>query len=157
VLKLTRKTEYALLALRGLGRDPEGLQSVRHIAEHYNLPETLLSKVLQRLKSGGLVESVKGAAGGYRLAKAHSEILLMDVLTLFAEQTHLVDCMSDEASCRCEQLSHCDIRQPLETLNALLVAQLTGLNLSAFVHAGPGWKSHGSLSIHRSMEQSSSN
>jgi Rrf2 family protein len=157
VLKLTRKTEYALLALRGLGRVPDELHSVRQIAKHYNLPETLLSKVLQQLKGGGLVDSVKGAGGGYRLAKPLSAILLTDVLTLFSEQTNLVDCISDEESCGCDQLSHCDIRQPLETLNALLVAQLTGLSLSAFFHAGPGWKSGGSLSIHRSMMQSPSN
>lgn len=157
MLKLTRKTEYALLALRGLGRSPGELHSVRHIAQHYNLPETLLSKVLQQLKGGGLVESVKGAAGGYRMAKPLTEILLTDILALFSEQTNLVDCISDEESCGCDQLSHCDIRQPLEALNALLLAQLAGLSLSAFFHAGPGWKSGGSLSIHRSMMQPPSN
>jgi len=125
------------------------LHSARTIAQRYNLPETLLSKVLQQLKNGGLVESVKGAAGGYRLAKPHSEILLTDVLTLFAEQTTLVDCMSDEPSCSCEQLSHCDIREPLEALNALLVAQLRGLSLSTFFYSRPGWVAHDSLSMSR--------
>ena len=156
MLNLTRKTEYALLALRGLGPDTQDLYSARHIAKRYNLPETLLSKVLQQLKSGGLVESVKGAAGGYRMAKPHSEILLTDVLDLFAEQTNLVDCMSDEPTCSCEQLSHCDIREPIEALNELLLAQLRGLSLSAFFHAGPGWKAPSSLSIHRSAALSSS-
>lgn len=156
MLNLTRKTEYALLALRGLGPLPADLQSARQIARRYNIPETLLAKVLQTLKGGGLVVSVKGAAGGYRLAKPHSDILFTDVLTLFAEPTTLVDCMTDEPSCSCEQLSHCDIREPIEALNALLVAQLRGLTLSAFFRAGPGWKSPSSLSIHRSAAQASS-
>ena len=150
MLNLTRKTEYALLALRGLGHPPARLYSARQIAERYNIPETLLAKVLQRLKAGGLVASVKGASGGYRLSKAHEDILLTDVLALFSEQTHLVDCMSDEPACSCEQLLHCDIRDSLEALNALLVAQLRGLTLANFYRAGPEWKSPSSLSIHKS-------
>jgi Rrf2 family protein len=149
VLKLTRKTEYALLSLRWLSRDPTTLSSVREIAEHYHIPPTLLAKVLQRLKSGGIVISVKGSAGGYGLSRPLSGVLLTDVLALFHEQNKLVDCLVDEDGCGCEQILHCDIRQPMESLNRLLMAQLAGLSLDAFFDTRPGVIDDRTLSIGR--------
>ena len=154
MLKLTRKTEYALLSLRWLSRAEVPRSSVRKISEHYRIPPTLLAKVLQRLKGGGLVTSVKGSAGGYSLGRPLSEILLTDVLGLFDEQVQLVECLIDEAHCGCEQLLHCDIRQPMESLNRLLMAQLTGLTLDAFFDTRPDVIDDRTLSIGRAQPMS---
>jgi len=150
MLKLTRKTEYALLSLRWLSQSDTGRQSVRQIAEHYHIPDTLLAKVLQRLKSGGLVTSAKGASGGYKLARSLTEISLINVLNLFDEQVDLVQCISEAEACACDQLAHCDIRQPLEALNMVLLAQITGLSLASFFQSRPGLVDDRALSIMKS-------
>ncbi|MGM0576365.1 MAG: RrF2 family transcriptional regulator [Myxococcota bacterium] len=150
MLKLNRKTEYALLALRYMStRDDGTVTSVREIAEHYNIPEMLLAKVLQRLKHGAVVRSVKGSSGGYALSGPPRGIYLTDVLSLFNEQTHLVDCIDTADPCACQQGDHCDIREPVRALNALILGHLRGLDLQAFFAGDMGSAKPRRLSIYR--------
>lgn len=136
MLKLNRKTEYALLALHFMSRHEEGrVASVRAIAQHYAIPEMILAKVLQRLKHGGFVSSVKGSSGGYGLSRPMETVSLRDVFSLFDEQTNLVDCIEVGESCECVQEDHCDIRRPMEALNALILGHLEGLSLRDFFAA----------------------
>ena len=68
MLKITRKVEYALIALRHLQTNKDGqLSSAKEIAEAYGIPQELLAKILQRLARGNIIIAVKGAAGGYKL------------------------------------------------------------------------------------------
>lgn len=123
MLRLTKKTEYALLALRMMGRTTPGdLITAKAIATQYHVPEMLLAKVLQRLKQRGIVAAVKGSGGGYRLARTLGEIPLLDVLALFDEPVSLVACQTHDDSC--DQLAHCDIKGPLEVLNEALMAPI---------------------------------
>lgn len=150
MLKLNRKTEYALLALRYMvEQGPDAVTSVREIAGYYNIPEMLLAKVLQRLKHGALVTSVKGSAGGYALAQPASATGLLEVLNLFNEQTHLVDCMDTVEPCDCQQQDHCDIRQPMEALNAMITEQLRNFTLDSFFRADVSGARPRYLSIYR--------
>lgn len=150
MLKLNRKTEYALLALRYMvEQGADVVTSVREIAAHYNIPEMLLAKVLQRLKHGDLVTSVKGSAGGYALARPATTMGLLDVLSLFNEQTHLVDCMDVEAPCDCQQQEHCDIRQPMEALNAMITELLRNFTVDSFFRADMSASRPRNLSIYR--------
>jgi hypothetical protein len=57
------------------------------------------------------------------------------VLNLFNEQTHLVDCMDTVEPCDCQQQDHCDIRQPMEALNAMITEQLRNFTLDSFFRA----------------------
>ena len=68
MLKITRKVEYALIALRHLQANKEGqLSSAKEIAKAYGIPQELLAKILQRLAQEDIIIAVKGAAGGYKL------------------------------------------------------------------------------------------
>lgn len=133
MLKLNRKTEYALLTLRYMSKHDHGaVISVREIAEHYTIPEMLLAKVLQQLKRGAVVSSVKGSSGGYVMTDPPVQVRLTDVLDLFDEQIHLVDCIDHADACDCVQQTHCDIRMPMAGLNALIMRQLRALSLADF-------------------------
>ena len=69
MLKISRKVEYALIALRHLqGLKKEELASAKELADSYGVPKELLAKVLQRLAKKNIVDAVKGPHGGYRLA-----------------------------------------------------------------------------------------
>ncbi|MGA7991712.1 MAG: Rrf2 family transcriptional regulator [Thermoanaerobaculia bacterium] len=82
-MKLTRRSEYALLALIHLARvEGEGYVAVSAMAEAQGLPARFLEQLLMALKRAGLVKSQKGPHGGYRLARPAGKISLAEVIRL---------------------------------------------------------------------------
>jgi Rrf2 family transcriptional regulator, cysteine metabolism repressor len=81
-MKITAKSEYACLAVLALARHgPESPPvRLRDISEANGIPERYLVQILHQLKCAGLVSSARGAAGGYRLARAAASISLLEVL-----------------------------------------------------------------------------
>ncbi|MGO9600511.1 MAG: RrF2 family transcriptional regulator [Isosphaeraceae bacterium] len=83
MMKVSAKAEYACLALLALARHGPGAPPlrIREIAESHGIPERYLVQILLQLKGAGLVSSIRGASGGYRLARPPGQIALSDVLT----------------------------------------------------------------------------
>ena len=83
-MKLTSRSEYALLALLCLARhDRNDYVSGETIAHEQGIPPKFLQQILWVLKSGRYVQSSKGQRGGYRLGKAPEEISLAEIVRLF--------------------------------------------------------------------------
>ncbi len=83
-MKLTTRSEYALLALVHLARhEADGLVSVEHIARAQGIPPKFLEQLMLALKRAHILRSAKGQHGGYALAKHPSEISLAEVVRLF--------------------------------------------------------------------------
>jgi Rrf2 family protein len=81
MLRLSKKTDYALLALQYLAsKAPSGVASARAIAERFDIPLELLAKVLQQLAHHRLVAAHKGMHGGYHLARPSRAISVADVV-----------------------------------------------------------------------------
>lgn len=126
MIKLNKKTEYALLALRYMSQAGDAdVASVKEMASHYGIPEMILAKVLQTLKRGGIASSVKGAGGGYRLLRPLAKVGVIEVLELFGETMTLVECIDAE----CQQQIQCDIQSPMGRLNDAISAFLTGMSV----------------------------
>jgi Rrf2 family protein len=91
VMKLSAKTEYACLAVLELARAYETAEPVRirNIAEEHGIPSRFLVQILLQLKGAGLVQSTRGAAGGYQLIKAPEEITLGEVMAVIDGQQEL--------------------------------------------------------------------
>jgi Rrf2 family protein len=82
-LKISQKGLYALQAMMTLARRYEqGAIKIREIAADSDLPEKFLELILLELKNARMVESVRGARGGYRLRRDPSEIPLSDIIRL---------------------------------------------------------------------------
>ncbi len=130
MIKLNRKTEYGLLAIRYLaGRERNTVASVRDIADHYGIPGMLLAKVMQQLKKKSIVSSVKGVSGGYSLDTDLTQLSFLEFLRVFEDDTALVDCLTlDDGTC--QQYNCCDIREPLTVLNTLIQQQLKLISIS---------------------------
>src|ERR1700740_2499297 len=80
-MKVSQKGLYALEALMLLARRyPEGTVKIREIAEDEELPEKFLELILLELKHARVVESVRGAKGGYRLKRAPAKIFLGEII-----------------------------------------------------------------------------
>jgi Rrf2 family protein len=82
-MKVSQKGLYALQALMMLARHyQQGAMKIREIAYEENLPEKFLELILLELKNARVVESVRGANGGYQLRRAPSEIYLSEIIRL---------------------------------------------------------------------------
>ncbi len=82
-MKLQRASRFALYAVMELAADPERQITAADIADKYGISINHLAKVLRDLGRAGLVESVRGAGGGFRFLGNAKRITLMDVIQLF--------------------------------------------------------------------------
>jgi len=83
-MKLTARSEYALLALVHLGRqNPEDLVSADTIARAQRIPPRFLEQILLTLKRAKYLRSTKGPRGGYQLAKRIDAVTLAEIIRLF--------------------------------------------------------------------------
>ena len=137
MLGVTRKTGYGLIALTHLARvNGEALCSAREIAGAYDVPVSLLMNVMKELASAGLVESVRGSRGGYRLACDPHAVTVMDLVVVLEGPVRLAECtggsVSDEATC--ESMATCAIADPIhlvqrriaDCLKLVALAELVG-------------------------------
>src|SRR3954470_4458791 len=102
MLRLSKKADYALLAMRHLAAHSErGAVSARELAEAYDLPPELLAKVLQRLVRSRLLPSIQGIRGGYGLAQPAGAISVADVIIAIDGPLTVTAC--SESNHNCEQ------------------------------------------------------
>ena len=82
-VNLSAKTEYACIAVLDLALHHEQGDPVRirSIADNHGIPSRFLVQILLQLKAAGIVSSIRGASGGYRLAKDPQDISLAEVMT----------------------------------------------------------------------------
>lgn len=135
MLGITKKTDYALIALTHLASTEAGTAvRAREIAERYGIPPDLLAKILQKLAKSGLLVSCTGRSGGYALARAADEITVGEVLEAVEGAPALAQCLRGDEAC-CEQLTQCNIRHPLARINARVFQMLDNIPVSEFTRA----------------------
>jgi len=132
VLRLSKKAEYALMALKDLALRPESeAASAREIAERYEIPVEVMAKVLQRLAKQHVVTSQHGTHGGYFLARPASQISVAEAIEAIDGPVTVTVCSSLDDDC--DQYATCTIRDPLWRIKDLIVHALTSYSLQAFV------------------------
>ncbi len=103
------------------------LTSSKEIAETYRIPGELLAKTLQHLAREGIVETVQGPHGGYRLKADLEKVCLADFIELLEGPVALTDCSIDKD---CAQLNTCTIRTPIHRINDTLKNIFNNLTLA---------------------------
>ena len=114
MLKLSKKTDYAIILLAHLGEAGDPV-SAQEVAKHYKLPYPMVANILKQLVSSGLIESTRGKHGGYVLAKPTNEINLAEIIMVTDSPFNLVECVHDEDNCKVHQ--YCPTRRPLLALH----------------------------------------
>lgn len=135
MLTLTRKTEYALIAVCHLAdAGPQKVVSARDIAEAHGVPLPLLMNVLKKLNRAGHVTSVRGARGGYVLVTAPSEFSLDALIAAVEGPVHLVRCANPDRSARkCTLAVPCPISASVRKIHHRLREFLGGIMITDFV------------------------
>lgn len=127
MLRLSKKADYALMAMKHLAMRPDSSASAREIAEQYDIPLELMAKVLQRLARRGLLISQQGTRGGYRLARASSVISIADIIQAIDGPLAVTACSTDAENCG--QYAKCNVRDPLWRIKDQIVAALATCSL----------------------------
>jgi len=130
MIQLTKRTEYGLIALVHMAECEGRYVSVREISERYRMPRRLLAEVLKDLAHAALVESQRGATGGYTLARSPDVLTLSAVVGALEGRPSLTSCenVSTVHHGDCDLVHVCPIRSPLHRLREglwLLMQQTT--------------------------------
>src|SRR5215468_3675415 len=123
-MKLSLRGEYALRALLVLGLNyGDSVVRIQTISEQQNIPKRFLEQILNDLKSAGVVQSKRGIAGGYRLARRPEEITLATVVRHIEGALAPVGCVSERfyEKCSCPDESRCAIRSVMKEVREAIV------------------------------------
>ena len=137
MLRLTKKADYSLIALKHLAsryvisagsRTPtETAASAKEIADHYGVPLPLLSKILQKLTREGLLISEHGTNGGYRLARDPRAISALEVIRVIDGPIILTDCFTEHK--QCDHSERCPVRRPLRRIHEGILRLLENVTI----------------------------
>lgn len=122
MLALTRKTDYAIIALTHLAQNRGNVHTAREIAEMFHIPTALLMNVLKTLNQGELVRSVRGAKGGYSLALSPEVITLAEIIRVVEGPFRFVQCSGESAAheATCELTDVCPVKLPVQRIHTRL-------------------------------------
>lgn len=139
-MKLTTRGHYSVKAMLDLSLQPNyGPASVSAIASRQYLPIPYLEKLLIELRRAGLVESIRGVNGGYKLAKIPTQISLGDILIAVGESM-VVDRSEDHQSAG-DHLATDWVTQMLwRRLNEKLQAALASISLADLYYDARSWQ-----------------
>ena len=133
VLRLSKLTDYAVVVMARLARDgalPEGrVQTAPGLAQATGIAEPTVAKVLKILGAAGLVEGVRGARGGYRLARPLDAVSLSEVIVAFDGPIALTACVDGSAGL-CDAESICPVRGRWDPVNDAIRRALSGITVA---------------------------
>ncbi|HEX4227126.1 MAG TPA: SUF system Fe-S cluster assembly regulator [Bryobacteraceae bacterium] len=135
MLRLTKKADYSLIALRHLAaRQSESGSAVsaKEVADCYGIPLPLLAKILQKLGKAGLVASEQGTNGGYRLARDPALISALEVVRIIDGPVILTECFTDHA--HCDHVARCSVKRPLQRIHEGILRLLNNLTIQDMLH-----------------------
>ena len=130
MLKITKKVEYALMALVYISQKKnDELSSAKEIAVKNSIPREILAKTLQELASLKMVKSYKGPKGGYKICTDINKINMIEFIELLEGPVGLTDC---NISMLCQQEGCCQIKDPLSRINNKIINTLKNISLGEF-------------------------
>jgi Rrf2 family protein len=138
MLALTKRTDYALIALSHVARQSHRVVSAREIGEASGIPLPTLTNILKTLTGAGIIYSTRGAAGGYGLARSIDSVTLHELIATIEGPFHLAQCVpplsgSNKGPCELERT--CPIRRPVHRIHARLTEFLDGVSLAEIIDA----------------------
>jgi Rrf2 family protein len=150
MLKLTKKADYGLMALKYLAEHPErSALSAKDVSDAYGIPAQLLAKILQTLTRSGLLRSHAGMNGGYALAREARTISAYEVIHAIDGPFFITSCTKGEKNC--DLTPSCTIKEPLARVNETIAGVLRSISIQDLAEheqpAGHPHAPHGLVSL----------
>ena len=132
-MKLSTRGKYGLYAMYYLAEHKdEGPQSLQSISST-GVPTPYLEQLLGNLRRAGLIHSVRGAQGGYQIARPPGEITILDVIDAMEGPLELSECMTDEG--HCDRSCQCPVRRVWQKLTDSINRELADVTLDEMLPA----------------------
>ncbi|TAH35940.1 MAG: SUF system Fe-S cluster assembly regulator [Planctomycetota bacterium] len=145
MLRMTRQADYGILMLAQMAREPRGhVHSARDLAVAAELPLPTASKILKALARARLLESQRGANGGYRLSRAAAAISVAEVISALEGPIGVTECTAEGLE-PCVHERNCLTRSPMHRINSAVRATLQKVSLADV--AGPGPHNRVSIAV----------
>ena len=128
MLRVTKLTDYATLVLTVLAARPAAVLSAADLAERAGLEVPTVSKLLKPLAQAGLVEGLRGAHGGYRLARPATDISLIEIVEAMEGPLAMTECSQSESQCGIAR--QCGVRSNWRLINDVVADALRGFTLA---------------------------
>jgi Rrf2 family transcriptional regulator, iron-sulfur cluster assembly transcription factor len=138
-MRVTTWAEYGLIVSLNLAkRAGQGPVAARELAEQERLPHDYVEQILLRLRRAGLIDSVRGAKGGYHLAREPQAITVKDVIEASEHVTFEINCdLHPVDPQRCSPDASCSIRPVWRMLEQRINELLGSISLADLMHAEP--------------------
>ena len=134
MLRISKLTDYGIVLLARFAREAPGTTlTAREMSESTALPHPVVSKMLKTLAGTSLLQSHRGAKGGYSLAREPERVTVADILQALEGPLALMECSAGPG--HCEQESSCGVREPWQRINQTVHTALQGMTLAEL--AGP--------------------
>ena len=131
-MKLSTKSRYALRAIIELDAMSDGKPIfVREIAKRQDISERYLENIFTQLRANGVLISVKGKNGGFKLAKDPKDINLLDIVTAVEGKLSIVECAGNPNSC--DRSADCVSREVWDEINTTLVDKIASYKLDEII------------------------
>lgn len=128
MLRVTKLTDYATVVLTALAAEPDAVLSASGLAERAGLEVTTVSKLLKPLAQAGLVDSFRGANGGYRLAREADAIGLIEIVEAMEGPLAMTECSVHGGQCGIEK--SCGVRANWRRINDVVADALRSVTLA---------------------------
>lgn len=128
MLRVGKLTDYATVLMTCLAQAPDEILGSVELAARVRLEPPTVSKVLKALAAAGLVESFRGASGGYRLARAPGDITVADIVAAMEGPIAMTECSAHRGACHHE--SHCDVQVNWRRISTAIETALRSVSLA---------------------------
>ncbi len=128
MLRITRETDYAVLLLTNLVAQNGQRRNARDMAEATRVPLPTVSKILKALARAGVLESQRGAKGGYQLATPPEEVSVAQVIRAIEGPIALTECVEEGGDCA--HLARCPVQGNWNQINRAIEATLEKISLA---------------------------
>jgi FeS assembly SUF system regulator len=143
MLRLSKITDYGIVLLAHMasceGHVPDepgcARHSARELSEDVALPLPVVSKILKSLARGGIIESHRGAKGGYSLRADHQEITVANMIAVLEGPVAMTECSASSGSCLLEH--SCSVRDPWQIINRVVNDALSEITLKDLAPVDP--------------------
>lgn len=129
MLRISKLADYGTVVMVYLAKHPHTLCNARDIASHTHLSVPTVSKILKRLTGAGLLSSVRGVAGGYRLQRAATEISVSQIIFALEEHRGITECSLEPNDCSLQGV--CAIQGNWRLISRAIETALDSVNLEA--------------------------
>lgn len=131
-MKISSKGRYAVRVMAELGKHPNQYMSIASLSEKQNISVKYLEKIASMLTKANLIESSRGADGGYALKKKPNEYSVAQILQATNDLPCLAPCLNNNSSCPMH--NKCDSIGCWENLNAMIVDYLSKITLENLIN-----------------------